>query len=60
MPHLLAHSRSPFQSHLAYSARGALTADLLTKIKRLAELFLGLPPEVSCVYRDLMLLHNRY
>lgn len=55
MPHLLSHSRIPFQSDLAYSARGALTADLLTKIKGFPELFLGLPPELS-----LMLLHNRY
>lgn len=39
MSHLLSHSHSPFQTHLVYSAHGALTADLLTKIKQLAELF---------------------
>lgn len=60
MPHLLSHSQSPFWSDLVCSAYGALTADVLTKIKWLAELFLGLPPELGHVYRDLLLLHNCY
>lgn len=39
---------------------GLPTADALTKIKRLPELSLGLPPKLSRVPRDFMLLHNRY
>lgn len=39
MSHVLFHSCSPFQTHLAYSARGSIIADLLTEIKQLAELF---------------------
>lgn len=38
MSHLLSHGHSPFQTHLC-SAHEALTADLLTEIKQLAELF---------------------
>lgn len=60
MPHILSHCHSTLQNDLAYPAHGALAADLLTKIKWLAELFLGFPPELSHVYRDLVLLHNHH
>lgn len=49
MSHLLSHSCSPFQTLLVYSARGAITADLVTEIKQLAGLFWVCPRTKPCL-----------